>query len=159
MHRLLAAALLSLLALGPARADTSMIISGGGFSFFSHSGSARHFRHDHGFHFGNPHRSGGEFFFHRLPRHHDRALRSLPRSQDWFVRRTQRSWAHGVERHRHRHAAPQVMILVPDSFSGGVRIVTAPGRPSFATMVDRRSGHRTLLLLPPLKPGRHAFLD
>jgi hypothetical protein len=160
MHRLLAAALLSLLALGPARADTSVIISGGGVSFFSHSGSVRHFHHDRGFHFRKSHRSGGEFFFHRVPRHHDRALRSLPRSQDWIARRTLRSWDHGVARHRHTHAAPQVIILVPGSFSGGVKIVTVPGRPpSFATVFERGSGHRTLMLLPPLKPGRNAFLD
>jgi hypothetical protein len=162
MHRLLAAAaVLSALALapGPARADTNVIISGGGYSVFSHSGTWRQFHHDRGFHFRKSHRAGGDFFFHRLPRHHDRALRSLPRSQDWIQRRTLPSWDRRVERHRHRHGGAQVIILAPGSFGGGVKIVTVPGRPSFATMFERRSGHRRLVLLPPLKPGRSAFFD
>jgi hypothetical protein len=157
MLRLIAAFVLVIGIAAPAGADTSIIVSGNGFTFFSGSGGLRHF-HDGGTHWRKRHQLGGAHFFHRLPRH-QRLLLPERRHGNWIARHELRSWDNGHQRHWKRDAAPQVIVLVPIPFETHVKIVTVPGQPCFGTFFDRRSGTHRVVLLPLLKPGRLAFAD
>ena len=157
MLRLLAAFLLLITLTLTAHADTSVIISGGGFSFFSGSGKLKHF-HDHGTHWRKRHQLGGGHVFHRLPRH-ERLLLPSQHHGSWIQRHKLRSWDHGHERHWKKHLGPQVIIVIPGSFDSRIKIVTVPGRPHFGTFFEGRTGQHRLVLLPPLKPGRLASTD
>jgi hypothetical protein len=152
MPRFMAALVLLIAMAAAARADTSVIISGGGFSFYSGPSGLQRFHHDGGMHWRKSHRHGGSFLFHRLPRH-DHMLLSVPHRQGWIARRKLRSWDQGHAHGFRRHVRPQVVIIVPGAFDSRIEIVTVPGRPCFGTLFDRRTGHSRLVLLPPVKPG------
>jgi hypothetical protein len=157
MHRLLAAFVLLLPLALPAYADTSVIISGGGFSFLSGSGKLKHF-HGHGDHWRKRHQLGGGHFFHRLPRH-ERLLLASPHPGSWMQRHKLGPWDHGHKRHWKQPLAPHVIIVIPVPFDSRIKIVTVPGQPHFGTFFDGRTGRHRLVLLPPLKPGRLALAD
>jgi hypothetical protein len=156
MLRLVAAFLLFIALSAPGRADTSVIISGGGFSFFSGSGGLQHFHR--GGHWRKAHKLDKGFHFHRL-RRHERLLLPSPHHRSWIGRHEPGSWHHGHKRHWKKQARPQIVIVVPGPFDSRIKIVTVPGQLGFGTFLDRRTGHHRLVLLPPLKPGRLAFAD
>lgn len=155
MLRLFAALILAVALAPSARADTSVIISGGGFSFFSGSEGPHRFHHERR-HWRRFH-DGGGFVFHRLPRH-DLFL-SSPHHQHWTTRRKHRTWEHGHDHHHRKHAKPQVVIILPWAFDGRIKILPAPGHDHVGSLRDHRTGHLALVPLPSRKPGWIVLAD
>ena len=156
MLRLFAALILADALAPSARADTSVIISGGGFSFFSGSEGLHRFHHERR-HWRRFH-DGGGFVFHRLPRRHDLFL-SSPHHQHWTTRRKHRTWEHGHDHHHRKHAKPQVVIILPWAFDGRIKILPAPGHDHVGSLRDHRTGHLALVPLPSRKPGWIVLAD
>jgi hypothetical protein len=161
--RLLAMLILILTLAAPARADTSIVISGGGFTFFSGSESfahsRRHFHGHHQRHWGSiwRQRQGDHWSFYHPGRRH--LLLGQTHGHGVLLSRRHRDWRHG---HGHgwsfekQERRPQIVIVVPGSAESRIKIVTAPGQPAFATVFDPLAGTIALVPRPILKPSHLA---
>ena len=159
MVRLLAMLIFVLALAASARADTSIVISGGGFAFFSGSDAFAHVHRHHHRHRHHHHHDGSiwrqhqgdGWSFYRPSRRH--LLLGQAHGHGALLRHKHRYWQHGhgwgFEGHHHR---PQIVIVVPGSVESRIKIVTAPGQPSVATVFDQQAGASFLTPRPILKP-------